>query len=186
MNFNFKQSKYSEDWLPVREIKGGNIILENNLLISGVKITPRNIFILEQQEQERIVFELRNFYNSLDFEFWLMVADRPVDLKLYLSELHLLYNDVTTQASRKLVAQDIAKAESFSGNEIRAVDTEYFIIFRSRKEEVINKRIHTVISSLANAGLASSKVSDSDLKYILLNYLNGGEDSEFGTVMANV
>ena len=36
--------------------------------------------------------EFENFYNTIDYEFWLVVADRPVDITVYLSQLQLLYN----------------------------------------------------------------------------------------------
>ena len=28
---------------------------------------------------------LKNVYNLIDYEFWIIVADRPVDINLYLS-----------------------------------------------------------------------------------------------------
>ncbi|MDD6480221.1 MAG: hypothetical protein PUF22_02960, partial [Clostridium sp.] len=64
-------SKYTEDWVPVRDIVNGTILLENKLVVTGVKIMPRNIFILDEQSQANIMTGLKNFYNQLDFEFWL-------------------------------------------------------------------------------------------------------------------
>ena len=40
-------SKYTEDWLPVRNIANGMIELDNKFKVTGVKIRPRNIFILD-------------------------------------------------------------------------------------------------------------------------------------------
>lgn len=31
----------------------------------------------------------------IDYEFWIVVADRPVDINLYLSQLQLLYNSTS-------------------------------------------------------------------------------------------
>ena len=84
------QSQYSEDWLPVKSIQNGMIITYNNLRVTGVKITPRNIFILDPDAQENVLIALKNFYNMIDFEFWLVVADRPVDISVYMSQLQLL------------------------------------------------------------------------------------------------
>ena len=63
------------------------IILPNQLKVTGVKVSPRNIFILDADAQENILISLKNFYNMIDFEFWLIVADRPVDISVYLSQL---------------------------------------------------------------------------------------------------
>ena len=179
-------SKYSEDWVPVKAIQNGMIILNNNYYVSGIKIEPKNIFILDYQTQNNIIFNFRNFYNVIDFEFWLIVADRPVDIKLYLSQLQLQYDSAPNQAIRKLINQDIQKAELFSGSAISAVDTEYFILFRDKKLDVVQKRIQTLITNLASTGLNSRQTSDDDLKFLLQNFLNGGAKNEYGTVMSNV
>lgn len=179
-------SKYSEDWVPVKAIQNGMIILNNNYYVSGIKIEPKNIFILDYQTQNNIIFNFRNFYNVIDFEFWLVVADRPVDIKLYLSQLQLQYDSAPNQAIRKLINQDIQKAELFSGSAISAVDTEYFILFRDKKLDIVQKRIQTLITNLASTGLNSRQTSDDDLKFLLQNFLNGGAKNEYGTVMSNV
>lgn len=179
-------SKYTEEWLPVKSVQNGMILLEGNYYVTGIKIEPKNIFILDYQSQNNIIFNLRNFYNIIDYEFWLIVADRPVDINLYLSQLQLQYNDAPNQIIRKIISQDIAKAETFSSTQVNAVDTEYFILFRDKKMEVLQKRVHTMISTLAGIGLISRQVSDDDMKFLLQNFLNGGVKNEYGTVMANV
>lgn len=179
-------SKYSEDWVPVKAIQNGMIILNNNYYVTGIKVEPKNIFILDYQTQNNIIFNFRNFYNVIDFEFWLVVADRPVDIKLYLSQLQLQYDSAPNQAIRKLINQDIQKAELFSGSAISAVDTEYFILFRDKRLDVVQKRVQTLITNLASTGLNSRQTSDDDLKFLLQNFLNGGAKNEYGTVMSNV
>ena len=177
-------SKYSEDWVPIKNIMNGMIQLDNNWYVTGVKISSKNIFILDPGERDNVLYNLQNFYNMLDYEFWLVVADRPVDINLYLSQLQLLYQRCTDGAIRKLIIQDINKANAFMGLEYNVVDTEYFILFKEKKLEVVNKKIHNLISGLANAGLNSAQVSNSDLRMLLDNFLNGGMTTTFGTVMA--
>lgn len=179
-------SKYTEDWVPIKSIKNGMIQLDNNYFVTGIKIEPKNIFILDYQEQNNIIFNLRNFYNVIDFEFWLVVCDRPVDINMYMAQLQLMYNNVQSQQIRKLIKQDIDKGESFRSTTVNAVDTEYYILFRDKKVELLQKRIHTLISNLATSGLNSRQVSDDDLRIILDSFFNGNLKSEFGTVMSNV
>ena len=49
--------------------------------------------------------------------------------------------------------------------------------------DVIQKRLHTLISNLANSGLNSQQTSNNDLRVVLDNFLNGGETTTFGAVM---
>lgn len=175
-------SGYTEDWLPVRGIQNGFIITTNNQKVTGVKITPRNIFILDPQAQDNILISLKNFYNMLDFEFWLVVADRPVDISVYMAQLQLLYNEATDPAIRKLILQDINKGNMFINNNV--VDTEYYILFKDKNVDLLQKRVRTMINGLASCGLNAAQVNNSDLRIILENFLNGGTNTEFGTVMS--
>ena len=86
MKMQKNNSKYAEDWVPVRDIVNGMIILDNRQKVAGLKIKPKNIFILDQNSQDRCIMGLKNFYNTIDFEFWLISTDRPVDMSSYLAK----------------------------------------------------------------------------------------------------
>ena len=176
---NLKRS--SEDWLPVKSIENSTIITYGNNKVTGVKITPKNIFILDDSSQDSILISLKNFYNMIDFEFWLVVADRPVDISVYISQLQLQLNNAPNQAIRKLIIQDIDKCNTFIQNNI--VDTEYYFLFKEKDDEKLQKKIRLLINGLATCGLNAIQVSNDDLRVILDNFLNGGQTTEFGTVM---
>ena len=48
--------------------------------------------------------------------------------------------------------------------------------------DMIQKRLRTIITGLANCGLDSAQTSNEDLRVILDNFLNGGVKTDFGTV----
>ena len=50
------KSKYTD--VPVKDITNGVIVLDNNQKVTGVKIMPRNIFILDQSMQDAIIMNL--------------------------------------------------------------------------------------------------------------------------------
>ena len=79
--------------------------------------------------------------------------------------------------------EDINKGNMFMNNNI--VDTEYYLLFKGKNEDVIQKRIRTLITQFANAGLSSYQVTNDDLRIILDNFLNGGTTTNFGTVIPN-
>lgn len=176
------RSTYTEDWVPVKNIVSGMIHLDNKQFVGGVKIQSKDIFIMDEQAQNNVIYGMRNFYNSIDYEFWLVIADRPVDINLYLSQLQVLYSKTTDHALRKLIMQDMDKANLFMSTELSVVDTEYYILVKDKKEEVVQKRIHNIISGLASAGVNSAQASNSDLRMLLDNFLNGGTNTTFGTV----
>ena len=174
------KSKYTD--VPVKDISNGVIVLDNREKVTGVKIMPRNIFILDQAMQDAIILNLKNVYNAIDYEFWIVAADRPVDINVYLSQLQLLYNQTTDTKKRKLIMEDINKANMFMNNNV--VDTEYFLLFKEKNDDVIQKRIRNLINNFASAGLTAFQTNNDDLRMILDNFLNGGQTTTFGTVLA--
>ena len=176
------RSKYTVDDIPVKSIQNGVILLSNGYKVTGVKIMPKNIFILDQSMQDAIIDNLKNLYNMIDYEFWTIAADRPVDINLYLSQLQVLYNSTVSPNKRKLIMEDINKANMFMNNNV--VDTEYFILFKEKNDEAITKKIRNLINYLAGASLTATQVSNDDLRMILDNFLNGGQTTKFGTVMS--
>ena len=177
------RSKYTNDFVPIKSITNGVIICNNNEKVTGVKISPRNIFILEPDMQNMIITNLRNVYNLIDYEFWIIVADRPVDITAYLSRLQLLYNSQTNPVKRKLILEDINKANMFTTT-MNVVDTEYYLLFKEKDMDKIQKKIRGLIQAFANAGLSVTQTSNDDLRIILDNFLNGGMTTTFGTVMS--
>ena len=183
----------TEDWLPLIDIKNGMIECKGTALtghqyVTGVRIEPKNIFIADSQVQNNTITGLRDFYNSIDYEFWLICCDRPVDINLYRSELEIMYAQEENPAIRKLINEDISKCDMFVGPQINAVDTEFYILFKDsvKNTDVIMKRIHSLISNLASAGLNSRQTSDEDLRVILDSFFNDSLKIEYGSVMTNV
>ena len=174
-------SKYTEDWLPIKSINNGMIELDNKYKVTGVKVRPRNIFILESNLRNNVIAMLRTFYDTIDFEFWLISADRPVDISSYLATLQIEYNNETNPIIKKLISQDIEKANMFMQNNI--TDTEFYILFKDKNPEMIQKRLRTLMMGLSNAGLDSVQVSNADLRAILDSFFNDGMTTEGRTVL---
>ena len=175
-------SAFTENWVKVKSIKNGVITLPNKDMVTGVKIEPRNIFILDQIQQDSIINALRNCYNNFNFEFWLIAADRPVDISVYTSQLELLLNDESTDPiRRKMIMQDLDKADMFINNQV--VDTEYYLLFKESRPDVLQEKLRIMINGLASCSLLATPTTDDDLRVILDGFLNGGVRSDFGTVV---
>ena len=174
------KSKYTD--IPVKSITSGMITLDNKMKVSGVKIMPRNIFILDPATQAAIITNLKTVYNVIDYEFWIIAADRPVDINVYLSELQVLYNSSVSPVQRKIISEDMDKANMFVRNSV--VDTEYYLLFKHKDTDIVQKRIRNLINNFAAAGLTATQTSNDDLRMILDNFLNGGQTTTFGTVFA--
>lgn len=171
----------TESFVPIKAIVNNMIELDNGYKVAGVKIIPKNIFIMEETDQFNVIDSLKDLYNTIDFEFWTVMTDRPVDISVYIAELQMMYNKATSPVIRKLINQDLSKAKDFSDD---VSDIEFYILFKEKNIEMVQKKIRLIINGLANAGMASSQANNDDLRSVLDNFLNGGEKTEFGTVLA--
>ena len=68
---------------------------------------------------------------------------------------------------------------------VQSAATEYFILFKEKDNEMIQKKIRNLINNLASCSLIASQTSNEDLRMILDNFLNGGVSFTNGTVIAN-
>ena len=91
----------------------------------------------------------------------------------------MMYNQAQNPVIRKLINQDMSKADEFCDT---VSDVEFYFLFKDKNVEMIQKKIRLMINGLANAGLSSSQANNDDLRSILDNFLNGGNKTEFGTV----
>lgn len=178
-----QRSKYTENYLPIKDINNNCILLETKEKVTGIKIMPKNIFILGPEMMNSVISNLRVVYNLIDFEFWIISADRPVDISVYMSQLELAYQNEQDPIRKKMIMQDIQKGEMFQQNDV--VDTEFYLLFKEKNDEIIQKRVRNLINNFANAGLTTRQVSNEDLRIIIDNFFNAGKTTKFGTVIAN-
>ena len=61
-----KTSRFTEDLIPVQAINNGMILLNSQEKVTGVKIQPRNIFILDYETQNSVLANLKNMYNIIN------------------------------------------------------------------------------------------------------------------------
>lgn len=171
----------TESFVPVKAIINNMIELDNGEKVVGIKVYPKNIFIMEENDQFNVIDRLKDFYNTLDFEYWLVIADRPVDISVYIAQLQMQYNNAKDPVIRKLINEDLNKASEFNDT---VSDIEFYFLFKEKNIEMIQKKIRLMINGLASAGLVSSQATNDDLRSILDNFLNSGTTYQFGTVMA--
>jgi hypothetical protein len=97
---------------------------------------------------------------------------------MYQTELQLLFNKTNNQKLRKIITEDLNKTEFFIDNNV--VDNEYFLLFKEKDPEKMQKKVRNLINGFATAGLISSQTNDSDMRMLIDNFLNGGRKFESG------
>ncbi|MCC6290671.1 hypothetical protein IT398_01205 [Candidatus Nomurabacteria bacterium] len=77
----------SQDFLPIKEIRDGVVILKNDSLRVVLMVSSINFALKGEDEQTAILLQFQNFLNSLDFHVQLFVESRRLDIKPYIRTL---------------------------------------------------------------------------------------------------
>ena len=89
------KSNTTQDFVPIREIRNGVLILKDGSLRSVLMVSSMNFGLKSDDEKKAILFEYQNFLNALDFPTQISVQSRKLDIRPYLL---LLENRIKVQS----------------------------------------------------------------------------------------
>lgn len=111
----------SQDFIPIREIKEGVVVLKNGGLRGILMVSSINFALKSSDEQQAIIYQFQNFLNSLDFTTQILVHSRRVNMTGYLDKLKKLEekqsNDLIkaqTSDYRRFISQILEKGDIMS------------------------------------------------------------------------
>jgi len=111
-----KQSKAAQDFVPIKEVRDGVVILKDGSMRAVLMVSSLNFALKSQDEQESILFQFQNFLNSLDFSVQFFVQSRELDIRPYLNLLEERYRAQTEDLMRIQVREYIGFVKNFIEN----------------------------------------------------------------------
>ncbi|MBU6426664.1 hypothetical protein KGQ27_00255 [Patescibacteria group bacterium] len=110
------KSQTTQDFVPIREIRDGVIILRNGGMRSVVLASSLNFALKSADEQNSIMFQFQNFLNSLDFSVQIFVQSKKLDIRPYIALLEGRYKEQTTELMKIQVREYIDFIKTFVEN----------------------------------------------------------------------
>ena len=95
-------AKTTQDFVPIKEIKQGIVILKDDSMRAIVMASSLNFALKSNDEQQSIIMQFQNFLNSLDFSVQIFIQSRKLDIRPYIA---LLENRLKEQMSDLLKIQ---------------------------------------------------------------------------------
>jgi len=80
-------SPSTQDFLKIKEVRDGFIILKNNSLRGVMMVSSINFGLKTQNSQEAIIYQFQQFLNSIDFSIQILVQTRKLNITGYLEKL---------------------------------------------------------------------------------------------------
>jgi len=81
------KAKASQDFVPIKEVRDGVVILKDGSLRSILMTSSLNFALKSGEEQKAIIYQYQSFLNSLDFSIQIAVQSRRLDIRPYLNVL---------------------------------------------------------------------------------------------------
>ena len=80
-------AKATQEFVPIKEIRDGIIVLKNDDLRSIILANSVNLSLKSEDEQKATIIQFQNFLNTLDFPVQISIQSRRLDIRPYLSLL---------------------------------------------------------------------------------------------------
>lgn len=106
-------SKATQDFVPIKEIRDGVVILKDGGMRAVVMASSLNFSLKSNDEQNSIIFQFQNFINSLDFSVQIFVQSKKLDIRPYISLLEEKYKEQTTELMKIQTREYIEFVKAF-------------------------------------------------------------------------
>ncbi len=80
-------SKPTQQFIPIKEVRDGVVILRDNAMRMIVMASSLNFALRSEDEQTAIIMQYQNFLNSLDFTVQIFIESSKLDITPYLNTL---------------------------------------------------------------------------------------------------
>ena len=151
----------TQQFLEIKEIKEGVIILKNNALRGVMIVSSLNFALKSSEEQEAIIYQFQNFLNSLDFPCQILVHSRRLNITGYLDGLEELEkkqkNDllkVQTAEYQKFV-EDLVKGGIIMTKNFYIIVP--YLVWETKEVTTVKKLKKVVVPSLTKEEFQRSK-----------------------------
>lgn len=95
----------TQDFLEIREIRDGILILKNKTLRGILIVSSTNFALKSEDEQKAVILQFQNFLNSLDFSLEIAVQSRKLNITGYLEKLKDLEKSQENELLRAQTAE---------------------------------------------------------------------------------
>jgi hypothetical protein len=200
-----QKTKAAQDFVPIKEVRGGIMILKDGTLVGGMLASSLNFALKSADEQEAIIMQFQNFLNSLDFSVQFFIQSRKLDIRPYIALLQDRLKAQTEELMKIQVKEYIEFIKSFT-ERANIMSKHFFVIvpysppivdvkktiekrvlgntrLAARDEKVgfeeersqLEERLSVVEQGLASCGIRTAPLGTEEVIELLYKEFNPGE-----------
>jgi type IV secretory pathway VirB4 component len=193
-------SKAAQDFVPIKEIRDGVVILKDGSMRSLIMVSSLNFALKSPDEQQAIIMQFQNFLNSLDFSIQISLQSRELDIRPYIALLEGRYRDELGDLMKIQIKEYIQFVKSFVESSDIMTKTFFVVIpfsptllnngmIGSKKEAgskekadnfeenrlQLEQRVGVVQQGLTRCGLRSVQLGTEEIVELYYKIFNPGE-----------
>lgn len=126
-NTKTQKPKAAQEFVPIKEVRGGVMVLKDGSLIGVMLASSVNFALKSADEQEAILAQFQNFLNSLDFSVQFFIQSRKLDIRPYIALLEERLAAQTEDLMRIQVREYIDFVRSFT-ERANIMSKHFFVI----------------------------------------------------------
>ncbi|HJO89891.1 MAG TPA: hypothetical protein QF620_01825 [Candidatus Paceibacterota bacterium] len=109
-----KKSKATQEFVEVKEVRDGVVVLKDGSLRSILMTSSLNFALKGVDEQAATLFQFQNFLNSLDFSVQIFIQSRELDIRPYITLLEERHKAQVTELMRVQIREYIEFVKNFT------------------------------------------------------------------------
>jgi len=117
----------TQNFVPIRDIKDGVVILKNGQLCMVMLASSINFALKSTDEQEAILHQFQSFLNTIDFSLQIYVQSRRLDIRPYLEQLRGREDKQDNDLMRIQLREYMQFIQTFT-EEVDVMSKNFFVI----------------------------------------------------------
>lgn len=130
-------SKASQDFVPVKEVRDGVAILKDETLRAVVLASSLNFSLKSEDEKTAILLQFQEFVNSLDFSVQIFIQSRRLDIRPYIALLEARGKEQMSDLMKIQIREYVDFIRNFTDS--TNIMTKSFFIVIPYSPAIINK-----------------------------------------------
>jgi type IV secretory pathway VirB4 component len=126
MVVDISNAQASQDFVPLKEVRDGVIIMRDGSMKSILMCSSLNFALKSDDEQNAFLMQFQNFLNSLDFHVQIFIQSRKLDIRPYLATLEESLKGTLDELMRIQIREYINFIRSFT--EAANIMTKHFFV----------------------------------------------------------
>lgn len=121
------QNTSTQNFVPVRDIKDGVVILKNGQLCMVMLASSINFALKSTDEQEAILHQFQSFLNTIDFSLQIYVQSRRLDIRPYMEQLRQREDKQDNELMRIQLREYMQFIQTFT-KEVDVMSKNFFVV----------------------------------------------------------